>query len=106
MLRLPTHAELRLYVRTVLAGRADLDVATPLVQRLLRRQGEPCGVEYTLLAGKSVRLSAIWDAVRGQVYFYDQNLERFQVSRVQGPAAWDLDPSDDEALASPVFKGK
>ncbi|WP_145257693.1 hypothetical protein [Planctomycetes bacterium Pan216] len=51
----------------------------------MSRSNRPCGIEYTLLAPRSVRLSAIWEAESDRILFYDQNLERFQTNAITGP---------------------
>jgi hypothetical protein len=54
-------------------------------------------MEYLLFGPRSVRLSAIWEGTTQRVLFYDQDLQRFQVTRVQGPDPTLLDdyqPSD------------
>lgn len=103
MLNLPTFLDLREFVRAVLCARADLDPSTPMDERTLLRRDRPCGIEYTMVPGRSVRLSAIWDAGQKRIFFYDQNLERFQVSRVQGPDALEIEdrPRERVALARP-----
>ena len=81
----PDFDELRGYVREVLCRQADLDLQTPLIESTLRRRGEPVGIEYLLLAPRSIRLSAVWESQRDRVLFYDQKMTRFQTTPVRGP---------------------
>lgn len=46
-------------------------------QRTLVRQGQPCGLHFTLQGPRSVQYSAIWDVKRHTVLFYDSTGERF-----------------------------
>jgi len=85
MLELSTFEDLAAYVQSVLVRKGDLDEATPMIDRTMIRSGQPVGVEYTLLAPRSVRLSAVWSAVEGRILFYDAELTRFQATAVAGP---------------------
>jgi hypothetical protein len=84
MARFSGFEELEDFVRDMLCGRADLDHQTPMVRHLLHRRGRLCAVEFTLVAPRAVRLSAIWDPFASRVLFYDQNLERFHVESISG----------------------
>jgi hypothetical protein len=84
-IELASFEAVREFVRDVLCRRADVDNDAPLVETPLVRAGVPCGFEYVLWANRTIRLSAIWETVDHRVLFYDQNLERFQVTSVRGP---------------------
>lgn len=84
MARFSGFEDLEEFVREILCRRADLDHSTPMVRHYLTRQGRLCAVEFTLVAPRAVRLSAIWDPRAARILFYDQNLERFQVETVTG----------------------
>lgn len=84
-MELSTFEELAAYIRGVLIQKGDLDESTPMVDRALFQNGEPVGVEYTVLAPRSVRLSAVWSATETRILFYDAELSRFQATAVQGP---------------------
>ncbi len=84
MARFSGFEDLEEFVREILCRRADLDHSTPMVRHYLHRQSRLCAVEFTLVAPRAVRLSAIWDLRAARVLFYDQNLERFQVETVTG----------------------
>lgn len=107
MVSIPTFEDLKEFVRNVLCHRADLDLLTPLMESTLWNRGEPCGIEYTLLAPRSVRLSAIWSSRENRLLFYDQNLDRFQVTPVAGPDPSQILTRDREELAvKTIWNGK
>ena len=107
MIHLPTFEDLKDFVRNVLCTRADLDLFTPMLESTIFRRDRPCGIEYTLLAPRSIRLSAIWEAVEDRVLFYDQDLIRFQISEVEGPSPQGIlnRPREQVAVRS-LWKGK
>jgi hypothetical protein len=107
VLVLPTFDELRDYVHGVLCMRADLEDSTPLFDATLYRQNRPCGIEYLLLAPRSIRLSAIWDAVTQRVLFYDAELTRFQTTPIQGPEVSGIESRPRSAIhLRSMWKGK
>jgi hypothetical protein len=46
-------------------------------ERILVRHEKPCGLHFTLSGPRAVQFSAIWDAARRTMLFYDCNGERF-----------------------------
>ena len=106
-MELSTFEELAGYIRGVLIQKGDLDESTPMVDRALLQNGRPVGVEYTLLAPRSVRLSAVWSATESRVLFYDAELSRFQATAVNGPPADAIfsRPRNDAQIAS-LWTGK
>lgn len=107
MIHLPTFAELKQFVRQVLCYRTDLNHSTPLLEKALLRRLQPCGIEYTLLAPRCLRLSAIWDAAGDRILFYDQNLNRFQITPIQGPEISRIGEHSFEKLnLDSIWKGK
>jgi hypothetical protein len=107
MCHLPTFEELRHYVHKVLCDRADLDPVTPMLECTVERRGEPVGIEYTLIAPRSIRLSAIWDSQGERIFFYDHDLDRFQVTPVQGPDKNGIRTRPREAIrVKSLWKGK
>lgn len=71
--------ELRRYVQQVVCDRGELlPGAFQFDEQVLRRQGMPCGLHFSLNGPRSVCYSAIWDAGRGTILFYDCTGERFQ----------------------------
>lgn len=107
MLELPTFEELRDFVHRTLCARAELDLSTPLLEAPLYRRGKVCGAEFTLLGARSCRLSAIWETIEGRILFYDQLLQRFQVSLVRGPQPEEVlqQPRQEFAVRS-IWKGR
>lgn len=49
-----------------------------LSERLLYRQGSPCGVYFCLHGPRAVCLTAIWETDRNSVLFYGSNGQRMQ----------------------------
>jgi hypothetical protein len=106
MVRLSDFEELQEFVRHTLCARADMTADAPLIRRVLRRNGRPCGVEFTLVAPRSVRLSAIWESGENRVLFYDQNLERFQVSKISGLTPEDVPAAEGAPATASMWRGK
>ncbi|MBY0585984.1 hypothetical protein K2X85_02345 [bacterium] len=106
MVRFSGFGDLEDFVREVLCARADLDQQTPMVRHLLRRQGRLCAVEFTLVAPRAVRLSAIWDPRASRVLFYDQNLERFRVDSVTGLSIEHVPAEEASAPLASAWRGK
>ena len=107
MIHLPTFEDLKTFVLQTLCAHADLEPDTPMLESMLRRRGQPCGMEYLLLAGRTTRWSAIWEAATNRVLFYDPQLERFQESAVRGPKfeAIPVRPTTNPHLRS-VWRGR
>jgi hypothetical protein len=106
MVKLASYSDLVDYVRRVLCGRADVCLETPLLACTLRRGQFRCGVEFTLLAPRSVRLSAIWEARTNRVLFYDQDLERFLVARIAGVSVEHIPVSEAHPAVASMWRGK
>ena len=51
-------------------------------EKVLIRQGKPCGLHFTLAGPRLVQFSAIWDASRNTVLFYDCHGERLHQSKL------------------------
>lgn len=106
MVRLGSFEDLEDFVRQTLCCRADLDLATPLFRNVLKRRDRACGVEFTLIAPRSVRLSAIWESMSSRVLFYDQNLDRFQVTPVAGLSVEHIPETNDQVAVKSMWKGR
>lgn len=106
MVRFAEYDQLEDYVRSVLCQHADFDLATPLLPMVINKRGKPCGVEFTLVAPRSVRLSAIWEAQSGRILFYDQNLERFQVTTIRGLTIDQLPRQTEQHVVRSMWSGK
>ena len=85
MLELSRFDDLRKYVHQTLCAHADLEDSTPLWEGDIVRGGIPLGIEFQLLAPRSVRLSAIWEAIENRILFYDAEMQRFRTTAVRGP---------------------
>jgi hypothetical protein len=85
MLEFATENELADYVRDVLLRKGDFDESIPMVEAPILRNGAPVGIEYTLLAPRSMKLSAIWSASENRILFYDADTTRFQTIAAIGP---------------------
>jgi hypothetical protein len=46
-------------------------------EQVLERHGRPCGLHFRLSGPRCVQFSAIWDAIRHTILFYDCTGERF-----------------------------
>ena len=53
-----------------------LPKAFPLTEKLLRKQGNPCGIFYCLHGPRSIRLTAVFDIETARVLFYDSTGQR------------------------------
>jgi hypothetical protein len=89
MLHFFDYDTLKQYVVETLCARADLDAGAPVTESPILKGGRVRGVEFMLFGGRSVRLSALWDADGGRIHYYDQNLVRFRSDRIDA-----FDPSE------------
>lgn len=51
---------------------------------VVERHGKPCGLQFTLSGPRAVQFSAIWDAIRHTILFYDctgKRLHRFDLPK-------------------------
>jgi hypothetical protein len=67
-----TLAVVREYVRDELSeqNRFERD-AFPMAERIVKRKGNPVGLYFCMYGPRSVRLTAVWDLQKGEIYFYD-----------------------------------
>lgn len=62
----------REFVRDELCEKNQLEKnACQMTERLVIRQGQPCGLFFCIYGPRSVRLTAVWDLQRRAVFFYD-----------------------------------
>jgi hypothetical protein len=62
----------REFIREELCEKNQLEKdAFQMTERLLMRQGTPCGLFFCIYGPRSVRLTAVWDLQRQAVFFYD-----------------------------------
>ncbi|WP_171186285.1 hypothetical protein [Alienimonas chondri] len=74
-----TLEQLHAYVHETLCARENLLTAQfRTVAAPLSRAGKPCGCQYTLLGPRSVRLTAVWDAVRNCLFLFDATGARIE----------------------------
>jgi hypothetical protein len=50
-----------------------------MIERLLVRGGQPCGIAFTVLGPRAVALTAIWETDRNRLLFYDSHGRRFRM---------------------------
>ena len=73
-----TLGDLRAFVQRTVCDRQQLLSDTVQVsEKILLRQGKPCGMQFTLTGPRAVQFSAIWETDRHTILFYDCNGVRF-----------------------------
>lgn len=71
--------ELRQFVRETLCARHDLVLGQfPMLESPLTRAGKPCGILFSQLGPRLMRVTAVWDWQHRVVVFYDSAGERFR----------------------------
>ena len=69
--------DLRAFVqRTICERNQILPGAFQFEEQLLERHGTPCGLHFFVGGPRCVQFSAIWDAIRHTILFYDCTGER------------------------------
>jgi hypothetical protein len=62
----------REFIRDELCEKNQLERdAFEMAQRVLTRNGQPCGFYFCIYGPRSVRLTAVWDLNTGSIFFYD-----------------------------------
>lgn len=62
----------REFVREELCEKNQLEKdAFQMAERVLTRNGKPCGFYFCIYGPRSVRLTAVWDLSKGTIFFYD-----------------------------------
>lgn len=83
MSEVATLEELRDFIQQTICDRNQLLVgAFQFDEKVLLRHGEPCGIQFTLSGPRAVKFSAIWDAARHTLLFYDCNGDRYHRSEL------------------------
>lgn len=78
-----TLSDLRDYVANVLCCNDEIEADRfPMTERLLVRGNQPCGLSFCVHGPRSVKLTAIFDALVGEILFYGATGERFQRTTV------------------------
>ena len=81
---LPNFTTIREIVEAELCDKNHLlPKAFPLTEKLLRKQGCPCGIFYCLHGPRSIRLTAVFDIETARVLFYDSTGHRAGVRCVK-----------------------
>lgn len=65
-------AVVREYVRDELSvqNRLERD-AFPMAEKIVTRKGNPVGFYFCMYGPRSVRLTAVWDLQKEEIFFYD-----------------------------------
>ena len=75
--------DLRNYIITTLCDQSQLLYdAFPLTERILLRDGKPCGVYFCMSGPRATKFSAIWETQHNQILFYGSGGERFQKTQL------------------------
>jgi hypothetical protein len=80
--------DLRNYVHTTICTYYQLQEGVfSMTERVLHRNGKPCGIIYCLNGPRATKLTAIWETDRNQVLFYGSRGERFlKIQLLDAPA--------------------
>jgi hypothetical protein len=80
--------DLRQFVTKSLCDQNNFEIgAFRLSERLLTRNGAPCGIYFCMHGPRSVLLTAIWETDRQTILFYDSAGERRHKTRLVMSAA-------------------
>ena len=83
-----TLEDLRTFVQRTICDRQQLLEGTVQVsEKVLLRQGKPCGMQFSLNGPRAVQFSAIWETDRHTILFYDCNGVRFHRCELTTTAA-------------------
>ncbi|MDZ4817438.1 MAG: hypothetical protein SGJ20_00540 [Planctomycetota bacterium] len=81
---------LREYVVTTLCDHDLLELgAFPVTERILIRNGKPCGIFFCLYGPRAVKLTAIWETERNSILFYSSTGERFHKTQLAEITEWE-----------------
>jgi hypothetical protein len=84
--RLDDLPAIRRYVNQTLCEKDRLEANQfPLYERILKRDGEPCGVYFCLYGPRSLCLTAIWETDSNTILFYSSRGERFCKTQLIAP---------------------
>ena len=77
---------IREYVTETLCEKDQLEKNLfPLYERILVRDGAPCGVYFCLYGPRSLYLAAIWETDSNTILFYGSRGERFRKTQLIAP---------------------
>jgi hypothetical protein len=75
---LPTLEELRRHVLVTLCSHDQLDPdQTPLLQSVVTRRGQPCGLFFQVQGPRMLKTYAVWAGEEDRILFYDSGGLRF-----------------------------
>jgi hypothetical protein len=79
--------DLRDYVNTTICTHCQLQPGRfMMTERLLRRNGKPCGLYFCVHGPRATKFTAIWETDRNQVLFYGSSGERYlKVQLLEAP---------------------
>jgi hypothetical protein len=84
--RLDDLDSIRRYVNRTLSDNDQLEANLfPLHERVLMRNGTPCGVYFCLYGPRSLCLTAIWETDSNTILFYGSRGERFRKTQLISP---------------------
>lgn len=71
--------QLRNFVSFTLCQKNDFEEGVfQITEKLLTKCGKMCGVFFCLHGPRSVKLTAVWESEKNEVFFYGSTGERFQ----------------------------
>ena len=81
---------LREFVQLTLSEHYQLQVgAFHMTERILIRNGKPCGIYFCLHGPRAMKFSAIWETDRNRILFYGSAGERFLKTQLSDPPKLD-----------------
>jgi hypothetical protein len=84
--------DLRDFVEWTICERKHLVIgAFQFDEMIIERHGKPCGLHFTLSGPRAVQFSAIWDAIRHTILFYDCTGERLHRADLPKPSQLHFD---------------
>jgi len=79
--------DLRDFVERTICERKHLVTgAFQFDEMIVERHGKPCGLHFTLSGPRAVQFSAIWDAIRHTILFYDCTGKRLHRADLPKPS--------------------
>ncbi len=85
--RIDSISDIRNYVNQTLCEQDYLELdCYPITEKVLVRNGVPCGLYFCLYGPRSVRLTAIWETDSNTILFYCSRGHRFQKTQILTPA--------------------
>ncbi len=80
---LPKIEDLKQHVLKTLCRHDNLDpTQTPLLQAVITRRGEPCGLFFQAQGPRLLKVYAVWASAENRILFYNCNGERVSETRL------------------------